>query len=118
MIVNYVYIRYIYNSSAYQFFIHKSSIEDIHPNTILEWKNVISFEDVFPWKEARKNHSLKRTIEGSLSNYHQSKDDEDELIKSKRSKKTKIFGPDILTYLLKNKHWTYSETMSCPKTSY
>jgi len=41
------FIRYEYNNSVYWFLVNKSSIEDIHPNTIIELKNAIFFEDVF-----------------------------------------------------------------------
>ena len=34
--IDFVFIEYIYIYSAYQFLIHKSSIEDNHPNTIIE----------------------------------------------------------------------------------
>jgi hypothetical protein len=54
-----VFIRYVYNSSAYWLLIHKSIIEDIHPNTIMESRNVIFFEEVFSWKEVWENHSLR-----------------------------------------------------------
>ena len=69
--MNYVFIKFAYSSSAYRFLVHKSSIEDIHRNTIITLRNVIFFKDVFLWKEARENHSLKRMIETSSSNHRQ-----------------------------------------------
>jgi len=56
--VDHVFIGYAYNSSAYQFFVHKSSIKDIHLNIIMESRNAIFFEDVFLWNKVRENHSL------------------------------------------------------------
>jgi len=94
---------YAYNGSAYRFLVHKSSIKDIHPNTIIESRNVLFFEDVFSWNEAQEKHSLKRMIEASLSSYHQLKDDEVKLKKTKQEKMTKTFGLGFLTYLLENK---------------
>jgi hypothetical protein len=46
-------------------------------------------------------------IEASLSSYHQLKDDEVKLKKTKQEKMTKTFGPGFLTYLLENKPQTY-----------
>jgi hypothetical protein len=47
---------------------------------------------------------IKRMIEASWSNHHQSENDEVELRKSKRKKMTKTIGPNFfLTYLLENK---------------
>jgi hypothetical protein len=51
-IVDYVFLECAYNSNAYQFLIHKSSIEDIHPNIIMESRIAILFEDVFSLKKA------------------------------------------------------------------
>jgi len=69
--MDYEFIRYAYNSNTYQFIAHKSSIEDICLNTIIESKNTIFFEIVFSWKEAWENSSLKRTIEANSSDHHQ-----------------------------------------------
>jgi hypothetical protein len=57
-IMNCVFIKDDYNNSAYQFLMHRSSIEDIHPNTIIESMDVTFFEDVFPFNKAYKNCSL------------------------------------------------------------
>jgi hypothetical protein len=56
--MNCVFIKDDYNNSAYQFLMHRSSIEDIHPNTIIESMDVTLFEDVFPFNKAYKNCSL------------------------------------------------------------
>jgi hypothetical protein len=113
-----VFIGYAYNRCAYRFLVHKSSIEDIHPNSIMESRNVILVENMFPWKETWEYRSFKRTLEASSSSYHQLEDDEVELRKSKRANIIKTFGPDILTYLLENETWTYSEEISCLKAFY
>jgi hypothetical protein len=68
----------------------------------MESRNTIFFEDVFPWKEAQENCSLKRTSKVNLSNHHQLEDDEVKLRKSKKKKMTQTFGFDFLTYLLEN----------------
>jgi len=67
--MDFVFIEYVYNSSAYQFLIHKSSIDNIHFNTIIESMNVILFENVFSFKKAQENYLLKRMIEASLSTH-------------------------------------------------
>jgi hypothetical protein len=93
-----VFTKHEYNSNSYQFIVHKLSIEEIHHNTIMESRNTILFEDVFPWKEGRDNYSHKRIVEANTSNHHQLQDVEIELRKSKREKMTKTFDPDFLTY--------------------
>jgi len=86
------FIGYAYNNYAYQFLILKSSIEDIHINIIMESRNATLFKDVFPLKKVQENHSLKRRIETISNNNNYLEDDEVELRRNKREKKTKIFG--------------------------
>lgn len=74
-IMNCVFIKYDYNSSVYQFIVHGSSIEDIHPNTIIESRNVTFFENVFSFNKAYKICSLTKIIEATSSSHHQSKYD-------------------------------------------
>jgi hypothetical protein len=49
--MDYVFINHVYNSNAYQFIIHESSIKNIHPNIIMKSRNATYFEDVFPFKK-------------------------------------------------------------------
>jgi len=57
-ILFFLIIEYAYNNGTCQFIMHKSNIEDIHPNITIEstnvilLKNVFPFKDVFPFKEA------------------------------------------------------------------
>jgi hypothetical protein len=48
--MNCVFIIYVYNNNAYEFLVHKSDFKDIYiyPKTIIESRNDIFFEDVFP----------------------------------------------------------------------
>ena len=51
--VNYVFIIYAYNSSACQFLLYKL-IKDIHSNTIMGSKNVISLRMCFHGRKQKK----------------------------------------------------------------
>lgn len=53
-IMDYVFIRHGYNSNVYRFFIHKSSIKDMHSNIIIESMNTTFFNDVFSFKNVKK----------------------------------------------------------------
>lgn len=92
-IVDCVFIKYAYNSSAYWFLVHKSCSEDIHHSTIMESINAIFFKDEFSWKKTRENYLFKRMIKASSRDHHQSKDDYDkvELRRSKMTKKTTTY---------------------------
>ena len=64
---------------------HKSSIEDFHPNTIMESKNYNSLKIYFHLSKHIKIIHLKK-IEASSSRHHQLKDCKVKPIKSKREK--------------------------------
>ena len=49
-----VFIGYAHNSSAYRFLIHKSDIPNMNANTIIESRNAIFFEEIFPYKSTQK----------------------------------------------------------------
>ncbi|KAK3039107.1 hypothetical protein RJ639_028853 [Escallonia herrerae] len=105
-----IFIGYASHSSAYRFLVHKSEIDDIHVNTIMETRNAHFFEDVFPYKVAQERNSLERT-----SMDQDPSQEEDESRRSKRARMSTSFGPDFLTYLLENEPRTYSEAMSSPE---
>lgn len=49
--IDFVFIRYANNSNTYQFLVHKSEILDVHECTIIESRNAVFFEDIFPCKK-------------------------------------------------------------------
>ncbi|KAK3043641.1 hypothetical protein RJ639_000057 [Escallonia herrerae] len=102
-----IFIGYASHSSAYRFLVHKSEVDDIHVNTIMETRNAHFFEDVFPYKVAQERSSLERT-----SMNQDPSQEEDEPRRSKRARTSTSFGPDFLTFLLENEPRTYSEAMS------
>ena len=86
--MDYVFIKYSYNSTAYLFIIHKSNIGGIHYNTIIESRNAIFFKDVFLFKETQEDCSFNISIHINLSDYHLSKD-KTKLRRSKKVNKSK-----------------------------
>ena len=54
-----IFIGYAHNSSAYRFLVHESKISDIHKNTIMESRNALFFEHVFPCRSKEESSSLK-----------------------------------------------------------
>ena len=49
-----IFIGYVLNSSAYRFLVHKSEILDIHVNMIIESRDAVFFEDIFPYKRENR----------------------------------------------------------------
>ncbi|KAL0288543.1 UNVERIFIED_CONTAM: Retrovirus-related Pol polyprotein from transposon TNT 1-94 [Sesamum calycinum] len=113
--VDCILIGYANNSSAYRFLVHKSTILDIHENTIIESRNVVIFENIFPCKDRKEEESSrKRTRE--VANGDLQRDEEPR--RSKRAKRAKTFGPDFLTYLLENEPRTINEALSSPEAPF
>ncbi|KAK3036155.1 hypothetical protein RJ639_029892 [Escallonia herrerae] len=102
--------RQMCHNSAYRFLVHKSEVDNIHVNTIMETRNAHFFEDVFPYKVAQERSSLERT-----SMDQDPSQEEDEPRRSKRARTSTSFGPDFLTFLLENESRTYSKAMSSPE---
>jgi hypothetical protein len=88
---------YTYNS-AYRFFIHKSYIENVHPNTIMDSRNAIFFFKMCFYLSKHKKFIHLRELEISLNGHHYLKDDKVDIRRSKRVKIFKIFNPNFLTY--------------------
>ncbi|KAB2610477.1 DNA polymerase zeta catalytic subunit-like [Pyrus ussuriensis x Pyrus communis] len=96
--IDYVFIGYANNSAAYSFLVVKSSISNIHVNTILESADAEFFEDIFPYKEKESGSNPKRVHEHS----------HDEA----SSSVSKNFGPDFIAFLSENEPTTFKEAMS------
>ena len=115
--VDYVFIGYAHNSSAYRFLIHKSEIIDMHANTIIESRNASFFENVFPYKSTQKSNSSKRAHDTTIGS-SQGQQVDDEPRRSKRTRTSKYFGPYFLTYLLEDEPQSFKEAMLIPKAPY
>ena len=59
-IIDRIFIRYANNRAAYQFFVHKSDIPDIHINTIIKSMDVLFFENLFPSKNIQEEKTIRR----------------------------------------------------------
>ena len=115
--VDCVFIGYAHNSSTYRFLIHKSEIFDMHANTIIKSRNASFFENVFPYKSTQESNSSKRTHDTTVGG-SQGQQDDDEPRCSKRTRTSKSFDPDFLTYLLEDEPQSFKEAMSSPEAPY
>ena len=114
-----VFIEYAHNSSAYRFLVHRSTVNDIHNNTIMESRNAQFFEDVFPCESISLENPVKRTRDTSVpeSSNHQDDEEVEELRRSKQARTEKSFGLDFMSYLMERDPHTYMEAMSSPDAS-
>ena len=105
-LVDYVFIGFAYNSSAYRFLIHKYDILDMNAGTIIESRNALFFEEIFPHKSTQESSSHKRNFESTSSTSHDQELMEERIEveprRNKRAKMSKSFGSNFLTYMLED----------------
>jgi len=98
-----IFIGYALNSSAYKFLVHKSEISDIHVNMIIEFRDVVFFEDIFPHEREENKTFGKRTHEMVLKNDSPKEPIINAEVEPKRSQKSRIsksFDPDFIAYAI------------------
>ena len=88
----------------------------MHANTIIESRNASSFENVFPYKSTQESNSSKRTHDTAIGSSQGQPDDDDEPRRSKRTRTSKSFGPDFLTYLLEDEPQIFKEAIHIGKS--
>ena len=89
----------------------------MHANTIIESRNAYFFENVFPYKSIQESYSSKRTHDTTIGS-SQGQQDDDEPRRSKRTRTSKYFGLNFLTYLLEDEPRSFKEAMSSPEAPY
>ena len=114
-IIDCIFIGYALNNSAYRFLVHKSEIPDIHANMIIESRDVVFFEDIFPNKREEEKTSGKRTHEIVFKDESPKEpigNAEVEPRRNQRSRISKSFDPDFIAYAIESEPQTFKEVMS------
>ena len=115
-----MFIEYASNSVAYRFLVLKSDV--LECNTIIETKNIESFEHVFPLSgKISRTPTIVDDIKNSYDEHVPTTMDDmesshDELRRSKRQRKEVSFGDDLYTFLIKNEPSSYFEAISSSDT--
>ena len=87
-------------------------------NIIIEFRDAVFFEDIFPYKRKEDKTSGHRThetvfmVEGPSG---PTVNAEVEPRRSQRSRISKSFGPDFVAYALESETQTFNEVMSTPE---
>ena len=91
-------------------------------NTIIESRNAVFFEEIFPQKSTQVSSSVKRNFESTSNTSHDQKlmeeRNEVEPRRSKRAKTSKSFGLDFLTYMLEDEPQTFKEANYTPEAPF
>jgi len=117
-IMDCIFIGYALNSSAYRFLVHKSKKSDIHVNMIIEFRDVVLFDYIFPYKREEEKTSRKRTHEIAFRNESPKESIGNAEVETKRSQRSRIsilFGTDFIAYAIGSKPQIFKEAMSTPE---
>ncbi|KAL0449328.1 UNVERIFIED_CONTAM: Retrovirus-related Pol polyprotein from transposon TNT 1-94 [Sesamum latifolium] len=126
--VDVVFLGYVETSYALRFLVIKSEISGIEVNTIVEFRNAVFIEDVFPMKTGIPSsvslddslaftsipeHVEKMTNVGvNPSSTNLTREDSDEPRRSKRARVVKDFGSDFVTYNIEDGSVTFKDAIA------
>nr|GEY28552.1 zinc finger, CCHC-type [Tanacetum cinerariifolium] len=122
--VDYIFIGYAKNNSAYRFIVHESKNPDIQKNTVMESRNASFFENVFPClsKETGSSSRLDDEIiqdkrqrdDNDLQDERQDQTEEEEVepTRSKNARNEKSFGPDFVSFMVENEPTSYQDAVT------
>ncbi|KAL2232101.1 UNVERIFIED_CONTAM: Retrovirus-related Pol polyprotein from transposon TNT 1-94 [Sesamum indicum] len=126
--VDAVFLGYVETSYALRFLVIKSEIPGIEVNTIVEFRDAVFLEDVFPLKTGiPSNVSLDDSLTSTSipehvekmsnvgvgpSSSNQTHEESDEPRRSKRARIVKDFGSDFVTYNIEDDPITFKDAMA------
>ncbi|KAL2250203.1 UNVERIFIED_CONTAM: Retrovirus-related Pol polyprotein from transposon TNT 1-94 [Sesamum indicum] len=126
--VDAVFLGYVETSYALRFLVIKSEIPGIEVNTIVEFRDAVFLEDVFPLKigipsnvsldDSLASTSISEHVEKmsnvgvSSSSSNQTHQVSDEPRRSKRARIIKDFGSDFVTYNIEDDPITFKDAMA------
>ena len=85
---------------------------------IIELRNVVFFEDIFPYKREEDKTSAKRTYEMTFRDEISKEPIDNAKVEPRRSQRSRIsksFGPDFIAYAIESEPQTFKEAMSNPE---
>jgi hypothetical protein len=126
-IVDCIFIGYAFHNIGYRFLIIKYGVPDMHVGTIMDSKDTIFFEDIFPMREDYCSTSQKSLINDEPTDMVEH--NEQTLVgnlrgdnkiskKSKRQRTAKSFGDDFIMYLMDDTPRTIEEAYSSLDADY
>ena len=109
--VDAIFIRYVRDSNVNRFLVVNSEIIEISNNTIIEVRDAVYFENIFPFKSRISNDP---SCTPSVFNIPSSSSAHVTISEPRRSKKTRTFtsfGEDFFTYLVDGDPNSFKEAM-------
>ena len=99
-----MFVGYCLNSTTYRLLVFDSKVSEISDNTIIESRDAIFFENIFPMKNKLSRPICEESNFDFSFNKEGGTNDQacNEPRKSKRRRKNKNFGDDFCTCLLED----------------
>src|SRR6266540_4255602 len=123
-----VFLGYAHRSLAYRFLVLKSEVPDMKVGTIMESKDAIFFEDIFPMKDmaSTSRQESDETPEPAIPmEYYERTHDENPMeedneapTKSKRQRTVRSFDDDFIVYLVDDTPNSITEAYASPDADY
>ena len=116
--MDWVFIGYALNRSAYRFLVYKSKIPDINANMIIESRDIMFSKTSFCLNGKKIRLLGKEHMEqhlGMKDPLRPTSNAEVEPRRSQRSRISKSFSPDFVAYALESKPQTFKEAISTPE---
>ncbi|KAJ6791386.1 Uncharacterized protein M6B38_244565 [Iris pallida] len=116
--VDAVFIGYALDSNVNRFFVTHSEVNEISNSTIIEARDAVYFENIFPFKDRTPSSSSNPSLTPSTSSHDLVPSSQPEqVIEPRRSKRERIeknLGGGFFTFLIEGDPSTYEEAISSP----
>ena len=111
------FIGYALDSNVNRFLVINSEISDISNNTIIEARDAVFFENIFPFK-SKISENPRTSIPSNLPSSSSSQPFDIEPRRSKRGRIQKDFGEDFFTFLVEGDPSSFQEAMDSPESPF
>ena len=126
--VDCVFFGYAQNNTAYRFLVVKSDSPDVSVYTIVESRDALFFEEVYPMRSASNSETQiynqseiiapPEPNSGPVSSDEDNDKVDDAPHRSKRQRVVKSFGNDFIVYLVDDVPKTFLEAYASPDAEY
>ena len=126
--MNCVFLGYVFHGTGYRFLVVKSGIPNLSVGTIMESRDAVFFEDIFPMRDMPGVSGMESDIAPEpaipieyyerLNEHIPGEKNNEASIRSKRQRTARSFGDDFIVYLMDDTPNTISEAYSSPDADY
>ena len=109
--VDTIFIGYVLDSNVNRFLVVNSKISDISNNTIIEVRDVVYFENIFPFKSRILSYPSCTLSASNIPSSSFALATDYEPRRSKRTRTLTSFGDDFFTYLVEGDPSSFKKAM-------